>query len=617
LTYINEPLKCRVMQSNFSLDITNGGLLYQVFYTAAFLIAYVILVYQGYRRKFPLVVWILILASIRLAVVIGTKLFSWTPAEWQFMIENNTLLPVTKKTMYGGFLLGVVAYLIVSRILRFRHSAWDTVAYALPAAVAVQSVGCFFYGCCFGTPSALPWAVRYPVMSLAHYHQFESGLIHYGDTLSLPVHPVQLYETAGALLVLLLVFLFRNRWKAKGSLLLSSLVFFSVIRFIVDFFRDPLSNKTGGEMFIGLKVVQWQYIAFAVLMLLILVWREKKGIQAKEAPRSDVPSLSTQAGILLSLLLIFILLRNWFTLPEAIALNIALIPALVFTGAYVYKRHSTLRIRLAYAALLPLSLFLMSQTLPLQQGDTTNVNQQKSYHTISGGFSTGNYTTERTLFSGSGCSRVRDTKYYHQQYTSGTIGYSMTRMSSDMKAVIRYGGSITAGSFTVIPELSGEEMKKPLVDLSGFISIDAKWIGAGIGLHGGNIYYNRGDSFSESTDINTSHFWTPVFPSAYFRVGPERIFFADLHIADNFPSSSPGLAFMTGVGSGFGLRNGFKVRTGFEFLDETTFYVSAYIPIADKLVLEPLYVWSSIYDPVYDYPENQISVGLSYRFGHK
>jgi len=605
------------MQSNLSLDITNGGLLYQVFYTAAFLIAYAILVYEGYRRKFPLVVWILILASIRLAVVIGTKLFSWTPAEWQYMIENHTLLPVTKKTMYGGFLLGVAAYLIVSRILRFRHSAWDTVAYALPTAVAVQSVGCFFYGCCFGTPSALPWAVRYPVMSLAHFNQFESGLIHYGDTLSLPVHPVQLYETAGAMLVLLLVFLFRKRWKAKGSLLLSSLVFFAVIRFIVDFFRDPLSNKTGGEIFIGLKVVQWQYIAFALLIVLILILREKRSIQPKTTPQSQVPPLTTQAGILLSLLLIFILLRNWFTLPEAIALNIALLPAIAFTAADVYRRHSTLRIRLAYAALLPLSLFLMSQTLPLQQGDTTNVNQQQSYHTIGGGFSTGNYTTERTLFSGSGCNRVSDTKYYHQQYTSGTIGYSMTHMSSDMKAIIRYGGNITAGSFMVNLEPSGEMMKKPLIDVSGFISYDAKWLGAGIGLHAGNIYYNRGDRYSESTDQTTSHFWTPVFPSAYFRLGPERIFFADVHIADNFPSSSPGLAFMTGVGTGFGLSNGFKVRTGFEFLDETTFYVSAYIPIADKLVLEPLYVWSSIYDPVYDYPENQVSVGLSYRFGHK
>jgi len=605
------------MGSDLSVDITNGGLLYQVFYTAAFLIAYAILVYQGYRRKFPLMVWILILASIRLAVVIGTRLFSWTPAEWQFMIENHALLPVTKKTMYGGFLLGVVAYLIVSRILRFRHSAWDTVAYALPAAVAVQSVGCFFYGCCFGTPSALPWAVWYPVMSLAHYNQFESGLIHYGDALSLPVHPVQLYETAGALLVLLLVFLIRKRWKAKGSLLLSSLVFFSVIRFIVDFFRDPLSNKTGGEIFAGLKVVQWQYIVFALLMFLILVWREKKGTQTEAAPGSQVPPLSTQAAMLLSLLLIFILLRNWFTLPEAIALNMALIPALVFTVADVYKRHFTFRVKLAYTALLPLSLFLMSQTLPVQQGDTANINQQKSYHTIGGGFSTGNYTTERTVFSGSGCNRVTDTKYYHQQYISGTIGYSMTHMSSDMKAIIRYGGSITAGSFMVNPEPSGEVMTKPLVDVSGFISYDAKWLGAGIGLHAGSIYYNRGDSFSESTDINTSHFRTPVFPSAYFRVGPERIFFADLHIADNFPASSPGLAFMTGVGTGFGLRNGFKVRTGFEFIDETTFYVSAYIPIADKLVLEPLYVWSSIYDPVYDYPENQISVGLSYRFGYK
>ena len=214
------------MGSNLSLDISNGGLLYQVFYTAAFLVAYVILVYEGYRRKFPLVAWILILASIRLAVVTGTRLFAWTPEEWQLITENHVLLPSVRKTMFGGLAMGVTAYLIVSRIMRFRHNPWDTVAYAFPAAVAVQSLGCFFYGCCFGTPSGVPWAISYPVMSLAHYHQFNSGLISYGDTLSLPVHPVQLYQSAGALIVILLVFMFKNRWKSKGSLLLSSVVFF-------------------------------------------------------------------------------------------------------------------------------------------------------------------------------------------------------------------------------------------------------------------------------------------------------------------------------------------------------------------------------------------------------
>jgi hypothetical protein len=104
-------------------------------------------------------------------------------------------------------------------------------------------------------------------------------------------------------------------------------------------------------------------------------------------------------------------------------------------------------------------------------------------------------------------------------------------------------------------------------------------------------------------------------------VGPVRYFFADVHIADQFPLSAPGLAFQAGVGSGFGINNGTNLRFGFSFLEETAIYFSAYVPIADRIVIEPLYLWtpySSVY-PTYpgDHPESQFSIGISYRFSHK
>jgi hypothetical protein len=42
----------------------------------------------------------------------------------------------------------------------------------------------------------------------------------------------------------------------------------------------------------------------------------------------------------------------------------------------------------------------------------------------------------------------------------------------------------------------------------------------------------------------------------------KKYFFADFHIADQFPVSSPGLAFQTGVGTGFGQDNGLNLRFG-------------------------------------------------------
>ena len=62
----------------------------------------------------------------------------------------------------------------------------DVMLPAVPVAHAIGRVGCFFGGCCFGAPSDLPWAVRFPGEAIAR-------------------HPWPLYE-AGSLAALALMF---------------------------------------------------------------------------------------------------------------------------------------------------------------------------------------------------------------------------------------------------------------------------------------------------------------------------------------------------------------------------------------------------------------------------
>lgn len=608
------------MENHLLIGIDNGGLAYQLFYLAAFLVAYAILIYEGWKRRFPLLSWVLILAAIRMAVVIGTKVFAYSPDEWQYMFENHIFLQNAQKTMFGGFLLGVVAWLVVSRLLKFRKPAWDAVAYVIPAAVAIQSLGCFFYGCCFGTPSSLPWAVQYPVMSLAHYHQFEAGLLTLNDNYSLPVHPVQLYESLGAMIVLALVLLFRRRWRADGSLLLSSLIFFALTRFLIEFFRDPLSNKTGGELIWILKGVQWQYLVFALLMTLLLIWRETRHKFRKVTEGGLAPSLRLQIGFLLSIILVIFALRTWFTVSEIIALNIAVIPAIYLVGSEIFRTIPSNRLRWVYSWTLVLPLFLMSQTIPQTQIDTAGNKSTNTYHTVGGGFATGNYTTERTLTQGSGCGMVTDEHYFHQQYTVGGVGYSYTRVIPERRETISYGANLVAGKFSETNIANGVGVNSLLIDMAPYIKYDTKWLGIGAGLHVGNLYYNSGDAFSENTSTEKAYFRSPIFPGAYLRIGPTRYFYADMHIADHFPASSPGLSFLAGVGTGFGVKGGLSLNFGASLVDENTWYVSGYIPIDDRLVFEPLFMWTgkNIY-PEYpiDLPENQFSIGISYRFGHK
>jgi prolipoprotein diacylglyceryltransferase len=609
------------MDRHFLMDISNGGLLYQIFYLLAFLIVYLILIYEGYKRKFPLHVWVLLLASIRLAEVIGTKIFSYSWEEWQFMLQNHTFLPTYEKTIYGGALLGVAAYLIVRYLLNFRHSVWDTLAIAFPAAASIQTIGCFFYGCCFGNPSSLPWAIQYPVMSLAHYHQFKSGLLTYNNLYSLPVHPVQLYELLGGILVIMFVIKFRRNWKANGSLLLSSIIFFALMRFVLEFFRDPLTNKSGGEMLWILKQVQWEYLIFAVLMTLLLIWREKTYKSISDIRSHKLPGLNIQIAYLLSLVIIILTLLNWFTLPEVIALNIALLPAVFFVGLQIFRAFTTLRYKWIYVCSIILPLLLMSQTIPRIQLDTALTKKYTSYHTIGGGLAFGSYSDARYVNTGSGCQNINDYMYFTQKYISGGGGYSFTKFSPDKKKILCYGGTVFLGNYSQTRQFDSLEIYKFLFGLNPFIKYDSRWIGIGGGLHIGYLAYTLGDSKKELNQIpEKSYFTTPVFPQFYLRLGPSDIVFAELHIADQFPVSAPGLAFMAGFGGSPLPNKDFKFRIGTTFLDNGPYYFSAYLPLKNNFVIEPLYLWDgkswgNMGTEIL--PEKQFSLGISYRFGHK
>jgi prolipoprotein diacylglyceryltransferase len=610
------------MEKHVLMNISSGGVIYDVFYVLSFLIAYAILIYEGFKRKLPLLGWVLLLTSVQFASIIGTKIFSYSKNEWLFMFQNHIFLPNNEKSLLGCVLFAGVAFLVAKSLLRFRYTVWDSFAVAFPISVSFMTTGCFFNGCCFGTVSNLPWAVQYPVMSLAHYHQFESGILTIKDIYSLPVHPVQLYATIGGLLVAILVFKFRKYWKAEGSLFLSSVILFCLMRFFVEFFRDPFTNKFGGKMLWILKEVQWQFLAVAGLMTLLLFFREKT-FEKKPVIRNDFQlGVTGQALYLLSFILLFVLFHKWFRFSEIIAVNIALLPAIYFVGNEIYRTFESHKYKWIFISTLILPLFLMSQTLPEAQNDSARVKKIKKYQTVGLGLAIGNYTdrgTHNTIQTG--CGPIVNEHYFHQKYFAVGAGYSLTREAPDINKMTRFGVNTFFGDYSQYSYSDSLQVRKFLFGINPFVKYDLKWIGVGAGLHWGNLVYTLGDKKGESSKIpKTSFLQTNIYPQFYFRIGPKRFFFADFHLADQFPVTFPGLAFQTGVGTGFGLKNGTSLRLGFSFLDKNGYYISGYVPIMNKIVLEPLLLWTNE-DESWSYPgslpEKQFSLGVSYRFGHK
>lgn len=192
----------------------------------------------------------------------------------------------------GGFeqLGGAIpAIVVIYLYIRFHklpaRKFFDIIAIALPLALAIGRVGCFSSGCCFGKPSNVPWAVRFPYASDAFYSQispnlkcnrpqpyinlpadfFEEGRlkpkseltplqkseVDNGQFCAKRVHPTQLYSSAGAFALTVLLYLFWRRNKkindsnqgskflsAPGSVFALMFILYSIGRFLIEFLRD-------------------------------------------------------------------------------------------------------------------------------------------------------------------------------------------------------------------------------------------------------------------------------------------------------------------------------------------------------------------------------------------
>ncbi len=150
---------------------------------------------------------------------------------------------------YGGLLLAVVVslgYLKWSRLPVWKVA--DILSPAIALGLFFGRIGCFFAGCCYGKETALPWGITFTDLnSLAR--------------LNVSLHPTQIYEAVGGLLL----FLFLG-WKGKrkafdGQIFFLFLLLYSALRFGIEFLRDDprgffvegiLSTSQGLGIFLAL-----------------------------------------------------------------------------------------------------------------------------------------------------------------------------------------------------------------------------------------------------------------------------------------------------------------------------------------------------------------------------
>ena len=160
---------------NGALLITPNPQQFAFFFTAAFIVAAVLLACQGWRKRWPLLPWLTIMLWGVTFGFIGSKLMLIPVGTWLAGLANLHLPATTDKTLLGGLIGGILGSELSRRWLGFKYPVADAYALVLPLATAIGRIGCLLGGCCFGTPANLPWAICYGPGSEAGLSPFSTG----------------------------------------------------------------------------------------------------------------------------------------------------------------------------------------------------------------------------------------------------------------------------------------------------------------------------------------------------------------------------------------------------------------------------------------------------------
>jgi phosphatidylglycerol:prolipoprotein diacylglycerol transferase len=208
-----------------------------------------------------LLVWIMagVVVGARVYYVMQNDFSAYLQQPWRILMVWEGGL-----AYFGGFLGGIgSAYLYCQRHrIPFLRIA-DLFAPAIPIGSAIGRISCGLDGMDYGTPTALPWGVVY--IHPASYAPLDG----------IPRHPDQYYELVGDLLIAGVLLRLRGRF-ADGTLFLSYLIAFSVLRFFIFFVRGNVPAVA-----LGMKNGQWTalvILAFSVPALVHII-RSRKSSQ--------------------------------------------------------------------------------------------------------------------------------------------------------------------------------------------------------------------------------------------------------------------------------------------------------------------------------------------------
>jgi phosphatidylglycerol:prolipoprotein diacylglycerol transferase len=217
-------------------------------------VAVMSLLLRRWQSKLPLEWWQKLGIGVGgfCGAMIGAKL-PFALSDWAGLVSGMAWLS-DGKTIMCGMVGGYFGVELAKWTLDVRVKTGDTFAVPVAVGVTIGRLACFVGGCCYGTPTSLPWGVCFARS---------------GD--SLPRHPTQLYEAAFHLSMAGMLFVLQQRSLFRGQLVKLYILAYLGYRFLTELIRpEP-------RLLLGLTGYQWACLALAPVFLW-LWWKDARNL---------------------------------------------------------------------------------------------------------------------------------------------------------------------------------------------------------------------------------------------------------------------------------------------------------------------------------------------------
>lgn len=211
----------------------------------------------AYEHIFYLVMWCAV------GGFICAKILYWI-TDWKEIMKNpSSMLGTDGFVVYGGIIGGILAGYIYCRIRKLNFLKYfDLMMPSIALGQGFGRIGCFLAGCCYGRETLCPLSVTF-----THSDFAPNGI---------PLIPTQIYSSLLDFLLFLVLLYIAKHKKADGQVAAAYLVFYSVGRFILEFFRGDMIRGNVGVLSTSQFISIFTGIAGIILFVITKKWNKNK-----------------------------------------------------------------------------------------------------------------------------------------------------------------------------------------------------------------------------------------------------------------------------------------------------------------------------------------------------